>query len=88
MDEATNALDSESKVLVQEAIEKFTKNRTVISVAHRLSTISKADKIFVLEKGGLKESGTHKELLQLNGVYKKLHDIQSGEFEKTKEGFK
>ena len=69
LDEATSALDSESEHLVQEALDKAAEGRTTISVAHRLSTIQRADKIFVLEAGKLVESGTHSELLQKKGKY-------------------
>ena len=76
LDEATSSVDSESEELIQKAIEKLTENRTSIVIAHRLSTIQKADKIIVLEKGKIIESGTHAELLALNGHYKKLYEIQ------------
>lgn len=69
LDEATSALDSESEHLVQEALDKAAEGRTTISVAHRLSTVQKADKIFVLQAGKLVESGTHAELLQMKGRY-------------------
>jgi ATP-binding cassette subfamily B (MDR/TAP) protein 1 len=69
LDEATSALDSESEHLVQQALDKAAEGRTTISVAHRLSTIQKADKIFVLQSGKLVESGTHSELLQRKGRY-------------------
>lgn len=69
LDEATSALDSESEHLVQQALDKAAEGRTTISVAHRLSTIQKADKIFVLQAGKLVESGTHSELLQRKGRY-------------------
>lgn len=85
LDEATNALDSESELLVQQALQGFMHNRTVIVVAHRLSTIKNADLIYVLEKGKVKEAGTHRQLLAKNGVYKMLHDIQAGSFSKQKE---
>lgn len=85
LDEATNALDSESEVLVQDALEKFVEGRTVVSIAHRLSTIQNADKIFVLEDGDVKESGTHASLIAEDGVYKKLHDIQSGSYAESKQ---
>jgi ATP-binding cassette, subfamily B, multidrug efflux pump len=63
-------------LLIQNAIEKLTENRTSIIIAHRLSTIKKADKIIVLDKGEIIESGTHDELLKLNGAYKRLYDLQ------------
>lgn len=77
LDEATSALDSESEKLVQEALEKLMIGRTSLIIAHRLSTIRKADKILVLNKGKLIESGTHEELnLIENGLYKKLSNLQ------------
>jgi ABC-type multidrug transport system fused ATPase/permease subunit len=81
LDEATNALDSESEKYVQESLEQFMEGRTVIIVAHRLSTLRKADTIFVLDHEGVHESGSHEELLQKDGIYKMLYDIQAGGFE-------
>ena len=73
LDEATSALDNESELIVQEAIEKLINNRTTIVIAHRLSTIENADKILVLNDGSVSESGTHFELLEINGIYKNLY---------------
>jgi len=77
LDEATSALDSESEKLVQHALENLMKNKTSIVIAHRLSTIQKADKIIVLEKGKIIESGIHKELMNNDGVYSNLVKMQS-----------
>lgn len=77
LDEATSSLDSESEKLVQEALDKLMKGRTSIVIAHRLSTIRNADKIVVLDKGEIKETGTHAELIQKeNGIYRNLSEIQ------------
>ena len=75
-DEATSALDNESEKIVQQAIDNAMENRTALVVAHRLSTIKNADKIIVMERGNVMESGNHQELLEKNGVYKMLYDIQ------------
>ncbi len=69
MDEPTSALDSESEILIQESLDILTKNKTVLIAAHRLSTIKDADKIIVLDKGNIVESGTHEELISLKGYY-------------------
>tara|TARA_R110002049_G_scaffold3795_3_gene27535 strand:+ start:69238 stop:71067 length:1830 start_codon:yes stop_codon:yes gene_type:complete len=79
LDEATSALDTESERLVQVALENMMKNRTSIVIAHRLSTIQSADQIVVLQKGEIAEQGTHTELINKNGVYKKLVEMQSFE---------
>lgn len=79
LDEATSALDTESERLVQVALENMMKNRTSIVIAHRLSTIQNADEIIVMQKGEIAEQGKHNELIALNGVYKKLVDMQSFE---------
>jgi ABC-type multidrug transport system fused ATPase/permease subunit len=76
-DEATSALDTESEKLVQEALENLMKNRTTLVVAHRLSTIKRADEICVLHEGKIVERGKHDELITLNGYYKRLVDMQS-----------
>lgn len=77
LDEATSALDTESERMVQDALEKLMKNRTTIAIAHRLSTIRNADEICVLHEGRIVERGKHEELLELDGYYKKLCDMQS-----------
>jgi ABC-type multidrug transport system fused ATPase/permease subunit len=77
LDEATSALDTESEKLVQEALENLMKSRTTLVVAHRLSTIKRADEICVLHEGRIVERGRHDELLELNGYYKRLVDMQT-----------
>jgi subfamily B ATP-binding cassette protein MsbA len=77
LDEATSALDTESERLVQDALTKLMKNRTTLVIAHRLSTIQHADEIIVLQKGKIMERGNHESLLNTNGVYKRLHDMQA-----------
>jgi len=76
LDEATSSVDTESEMLIQHAIDTLIKGRTSIVIAHRLSTIRKADKIIVLDKGEIKEMGTHDELLEKGGFYAKLHEMQ------------
>ncbi len=76
MDEATANIDTETEQLIQEALEKLMQNRTTIMVAHRLSTIQHADKIMVMHKGRIRETGTHQELLSQDGIYKKLYELQ------------
>lgn len=77
LDEATSALDTESERLVQEALERLMKTRTTIAIAHRLSTIKNADEICVMRDGEIVERGKHEELLKLNGLYKRLNDMQT-----------
>jgi ABC-type multidrug transport system fused ATPase/permease subunit len=77
LDEATSALDSKNELLVKEALKKLTHGKTTFTVAHRLSTIEDADKIIVIDKGEIKEIGTHEELLQnKDGIYRKLSLLQ------------
>ena len=76
LDEATSSIDTESEMLIEKAIDSMISGRTSIVIAHRLSTIRKANKIIVLDKGELKEMGTHEQLLALGGLYAKLHEMQ------------
>jgi subfamily B ATP-binding cassette protein MsbA len=76
LDEATSSLDTESERLVQDALEKLIKGRTAFVIAHRLSTVQIADKILVLDKGIIIEQGTHRELIEKGGKYKRLYDMQ------------
>ncbi len=83
LDEATSALDAESEQLVQKALANLMENRTSIVIAHRLSTIRKADKIIVMERGKIVQSGTHNELLAKGGTYKKLYELQFNDEESS-----
>ena len=76
LDEATSALDSESERMVKQALEQLTRNRTSLIIAHRLSTVERADRILVLEQGRIVESGSHAELLAAGGVYADLYRLQ------------
>jgi ATP-binding cassette subfamily B protein len=82
LDEATSSIDTESEQLIQQATDKLIHNRTAIVIAHRLSTISQADQIIVLDKGEIRESGTHESLLKERGFYYRLYNMQ---FKKEKE---
>lgn len=80
LDEATSSLDSESESLIQDALHELMKSKTVIVIAHRLSTIMQMDRIVVIEKGAVVDAGTHEELIEHEGTYKKLWSIQAGGF--------
>ena len=77
LDEATASLDTESERMVQEALDYLMSKRTTISIAHRLSTVKKADEIIVMSEGRIVERGKHDELIALDGYYKKLYEMQS-----------
>jgi subfamily B ATP-binding cassette protein MsbA len=81
LDEATSALDNESELLIQEALERLMQGRTTFVIAHRLSTIHNADKIMVLDKGEIVESGTHQELMEKKGLYHRLYTLKSLQIE-------
>jgi ATP-binding cassette subfamily B protein len=81
LDEATSSVDTETEALIQRALEALTEDRTTLAVAHRLSTIRDADQILVMHKGEIRERGTHDELLQLDGLYRRLYDMQYREQE-------
>src|SRR6185503_18286044 len=76
LDEATSSIDTETELLIRDALGVLMKGRTTIAIAHRLSTIQDMDNILVLHKGGLRESGTHQELLAARGIYHKLFELQ------------
>ena len=76
LDEATANIDTETESMITQALEKLMEGRTTIMVAHRLSTIQHADKIIVMHKGKIQESGNHQELLRQDGLYKKLYELQ------------
>ena len=77
MDEATSALDSESEKLVQAALNQLMQDHTMLVIAHRLSTVIKADRIVVMDEGKIVDIGQHQELMQKGGIYKRLAELQS-----------
>ncbi|MBQ8303350.1 MAG: ATP-binding cassette domain-containing protein, partial [Clostridia bacterium] len=79
LDEATSSLDNESELLVQKSLEKLSKGRTTLTIAHRLTTIKNADRIIVLTENGIEEMGNHKELIGKNGLYSELYKLYSME---------
>ncbi|MFC4024217.1 ABC transporter ATP-binding protein [Oceanobacillus longus] len=76
LDEATSALDTETEMIIQEALNELAKDRTTLVIAHRLATIKNADRIMVVTKNGIEEEGSHKELLERNGIFAQLHNVQ------------
>ena len=76
LDEATSSVDTETELLIQDALERLMQNRTALVVAHRLSTVQNADRIIVLHKGEIREVGTHQELLAAEGIYYRLYKLQ------------
>jgi subfamily B ATP-binding cassette protein MsbA len=87
LDEATSALDSESESLVQAALQNLMSGRTVFVIAHRLSTVRRADRIVVLENGTISDIGAHEELMQKVGTYRRLYELQFAESVR-RDGFK
>ena len=79
LDEATSSVDSETEQAVQTALARVLENRTSVVIAHRLSTIRGADRIVVLHRGRIRESGTHRQLLAADGIYRKLYELQFAE---------
>ena len=76
LDEATSSVDTDTELLIQEALNRLMRNRTCLIIAHRLSTIQTCDRIIVLHKGRITEQGTHQQLLQRRGIYYKLYQLQ------------
>jgi subfamily B ATP-binding cassette protein MsbA len=82
MDEATSSVDTLAERQIQQALDNISKERTTIVIAHRLSTLQRSNKIVVMDKGRIVETGTHEELLRLNGLYAKIYRAQFAEAEK------
>ena len=80
LDEATSSLDSESESLIQDALHELMRDKTVIAIAHRLSTIREMDRIIVIDSGAAVAEGTHDDLLEEGGIYRKFWEIQAGRF--------
>jgi ABC-type multidrug transport system fused ATPase/permease subunit len=83
LDEATSALDAESEALVQSALHNLMSGRTVLVIAHRLSTVRRADRIVVIENGTIADEGTHEDLVSRLGTYKRLYDLQFVDMERV-----
>ena len=83
LDEATASIDTETELLIQDALRKLTHNRTSIIIAHRLQTIQEADRVLVMDQGKIAELGSHEELLEAKGLYYTLHNLQFQESEQT-----
>jgi subfamily B ATP-binding cassette protein MsbA len=86
LDEATSALDNESEALVQSALQNLMAGRTVMVIAHRLSTVRRADRIVVLEAGTIADIGPHNDLMKKLGTYRRLYDLQFAEMEQPRAG--
>ncbi len=86
LDEATSSVDTETEALIQQAVERLTEGRTTLAIAHRLSTIQDADTILVMHKGEIRERGTHQELLAMDGLYRRLYDLQYADQSRTLSG--
>ena len=84
LDEATSALDNESEMLIQEALKRLMQGKTTFVIAHRLSTIHNADKIIVMDKGEIIETGSHTELMAKKGLYQKLYTLKTLQMEQKK----